>query len=67
MSLTDQYRDDRVLTRTMVEATFNRDSVPQELTAPYFECYDKETELGLKIAQWLETNRPKNPDTESDN
>lgn len=56
--LVDQYIEDRALTKTMVEATFRRDNVPEDLISEYFECYDRETELGLKIAQWLDDNRP---------
>lgn len=59
--LTEQYTEDRTLTKTMVEATFRRDNVPEELISEYFECYDRETELGLKIAQWLDDNRPEKP------
>lgn len=58
MSLAEQYTEDRTLTKTMVEATFRRDNVPEDLITEYFECYDRETELGLKIAQWLDENRP---------
>lgn len=55
--LVDQYTEDRALTKTMVEGTFRRDSVPEDLISEYFECYDKETEIGIKIAQWLDDNR----------
>lgn len=58
MSLAEQYTEDRTLTKTMVEATFRRDNVPEDLISEYFECYDRETQLGLKIAQWLDENRP---------
>jgi len=57
MSLAKQYTEDRTLTKTMVESTFRRDNVPEDLITEYFECYDKETELGLKIAKWLDDNR----------
>lgn len=57
MNLAEQYEQDRALTRTMVLATFERDSVPQELIDRYFETYDQESEIGLEIAKWLDTNR----------
>ena len=59
--LAEQYTEDRTLTKTMVEATFRRDNVPEDLITEYFECYDRETQLGLKIAQWLDDNRPEKP------
>lgn len=59
MNLVEQYKQDRELTRTMVLATFERDSVPQELIEEYFKHYDKESEVGEKIAEWLDANRPK--------
>lgn len=59
MSLVEQYKEDRKLTRTMVLATFERDSVPAELIEEYFNHYDKESEAGEKIAEWLDVNRSK--------
>lgn len=57
MNLADEYLKDRTLTKTMVESTFHRDNVPEELITEYFESYDKETSIGLKIAKWLDSNR----------
>ena len=63
MSLIQQYKDDRKLTKVMVRSTFERDNVPEELIEPYFEAYDTETELGIKIAEWLDSNRPVEAET----
>ena len=62
--LVTQYKDDRKMTKTMVEATFRRDEVPSELIAKYFECYDEETAIGLQIAEWLDNNRTEKENTE---
>ena len=56
-NLIDQYIEDRNITRTMVLATFERDNVPQEMIDEYFEAYDRETDIGKKIAAWLDANR----------
>jgi len=56
-NLVELYTEDRNVTKAMVEATFIRDNVPTDLITAYFDCYDQETELGLKIAQWLDDNR----------
>lgn len=63
MSLVDQYKEDRKLTRTMVLATFERDSVPQEMIDRYFKSYDEETEIGIEIAEWLDNNRKGSDDS----
>ena len=63
MSLVDQYKEDRKLTRTMVLATFERDSVPQEMIDRYFKSYDEETEIGTQIAEWLDNNREDSSDS----
>ena len=63
MSLVDQYKEDRGLTRTMVLATFERDSVPQEMIDRYFKSYDEETEHGIIIAKWLDNNRKGSDDS----
>ena len=59
MSLVEQYTEDRNITKAMVESTFRRDNVPEDLITEYFKCYDRETEIGLKIAQWLDEKRSK--------
>ena len=63
-NLVEQYTEDRTLTKTMVEATFRRDEVPEELLSKYFECYDEETAIGLQIAEWLDNNRTEKENTE---
>lgn len=56
-TLVDQYTQDRKLTRTMVLATFERDSVPHEMIDRYFASYDEETAIGIEIAEWLDNAR----------
>ena len=63
MSLVNQYKEDRELTRTMVLATFERDSVPQEMIDRYFASYDEETSIGIEIAEWLDNNRKDTSDS----
>jgi hypothetical protein len=63
MSLVEQYKEDRKLTRAMVLATFERDSVPQEMIDRYFASYDEETSIGIEIAEWLDNNRKDTSDT----
>ena len=58
MNLVEEYKNDRKITKVMVRSTFERDNVPEELIEPYFEAYDLETEHGIKIAEWLDSNRP---------
>ena len=62
--LEQQYTEDRVLTRAMVESTFRRDNVLEDLITEYFECYDRETDIGLRIAKWLDANRTEKDDTD---
>lgn len=57
MTLVEQYKEDRAVTRAMVESTFRRDNVPEDMIEEYFKCYDTETECGNRIAQWLDENR----------
>ena len=57
MSLVDQYKEDRAVTKTMVMATFERDAVPQEMIGRYFASYDEETAVGIEIAEWLDNAR----------
>ena len=62
-TLVEQYKQDRTLTRTMVMATFERDSVPQDMIDRYFKSYDEETAIGTEIAEWLDNNREDNSDS----
>ena len=62
MKLVEQYKEDREHTRSLMLATLERDSVPQEMIADFLECYDAETKVGHKIAEWLDANRDSSAD-----
>ena len=45
---------DRANTRSLVLKSLLEYGVPQELITEYFDLYDKETEVGIKIAQHMD-------------